>query len=237
MSLRFFVTRKRPSSDRSVSSASSSIVALSRPCFRPAPSSALPASSSKSWWRADDADVVEAVVGADRVRRVDRVAAHAARLAVEEHPALLRRVGRDRLRRRRRGSGRTASRGRRACARRRRSRGRRRRSSARGRRPPGTASGTRRRRRSLRDRGVAVRHAHLDRVQDRQLRLLLERRRAAVPERASGRRARSASSARCAGRAGRRCPPRPGRWSVKPRLTSWQVAHATVPSADSRVSK
>ena len=33
--------------------------------------SAFFASSSKSWWRADDADVVEAVVGADRVRRVE----------------------------------------------------------------------------------------------------------------------------------------------------------------------
>jgi len=28
-----------------------------------------------------------------------------------------------------------------------------------------------------------------------------------------------------------------GRWSVKPRLTSWQVAQATVPSLDKRVSK
>ena len=37
-----------------------------------------------------------------------------------------------------------------------------------------------------------------------------------------------------------RAPPTPsdtGRWSVKPRVTSWQVAQATVPSLDKRVSK
>ena len=57
-----------------------------------------------------------------------------------------------------------------------------------------------------RDRGVAVGLPHLDRVQDRQLGLLLERRRAAVPELRLEEERRSAWSARCAGRACRRCP-------------------------------
>ena len=59
------------------------------------------------------------------------------------------------------------------------------------------------------------------------MRLLLERRRAAVPELRLEEERRSSWSARCAARAGRRCPPRPAARSVKPRLTSWQVAQAT----------
>ncbi|MGE0592705.1 MAG: hypothetical protein AB7Q15_09215 [Vicinamibacterales bacterium] len=32
-------------------------------------------------------------------------------------------------------------------------------------------------------------------------------------------------------------PSEVGRWSVNPRVTSWQVAHDTLPSAESRTSK
>jgi len=49
---RRFVTRKRPSSDRSVSSASLSIAACESAPFASSPS-AFPASDSKSWWRAE----------------------------------------------------------------------------------------------------------------------------------------------------------------------------------------
>ena len=69
---RFCVTRKRPSSERSV--LERQLVdgfEARRSCCQLDSASARP-SFSKSWCRADDADVVEAVVAADRVRRVER---------------------------------------------------------------------------------------------------------------------------------------------------------------------